>query len=411
MQFGGFPNFSGLPNFSSRGFPGPRFNFPPGQRPIMGVPPGGQPGVGQPDDGPATPQTRRAPTPFSLEDLSPRRFQAPRAPNLFVGGPSVYNPPQGFPSFGGYGGRLPRVPSYGGRTGGPFGPPPPRRVYPMRGGMPGFGAGAMPFRPRMPSGPPQFDFDEDKIRSFFDTLRGPQDNTELTTLQDRIKELEGQIAGFQTPTPTESVTEAEIVTATPEGETVSTDEALTTTDDAAQAAAAAQAQADADAAAQADADAAAQAQAQADADAAAAQAQADADAQAQADADAAEAARLQAIADEQAQADALAAQAAADAQLAALSGGPNIGGGGLNIGGFQMTPEIQASIDAYIANQGIPTGIPAGIPPQAPAAIPPTPATQPTGQPTNLIPPAFPPNQRPVTNIPGGLGMFPPRGR
>ena len=80
----------------------------------------------------------------------------------------------------------------------------------------------------------------------------------------------------------------------------------------------------------------------------------------------------------------------------------------MNISGFQMTPEVQASIDAYIANQGIPPGIPAGTPPQAPAAIPPTPATQPTGQPTNLIPPAFPPNQRPVTNIPGGLGMFPP---
>ena len=159
--------------------------FPPGMGPSIGMPRGGMGQVRRPpppsdaDEG-----GRRAPTPYSLEDLSPRHFQAPRAPNLFVGGPSVYDPSQSFPSFGGYGGNLPQVPRYGGRTGGSFGPPPPPRGYPMGGGMPGFGRGAMPFRPRPQA--PQFDFDEDQMRSFFQNMMGPQDNTELTTLQDRI---------------------------------------------------------------------------------------------------------------------------------------------------------------------------------------------------------------------------------
>ena len=193
MQLGGFPM------------------FPPGMGPRIGMPRGGMGQVRRPpppsdaDEG-----GRRAPTPYSLEDLSPRHFQAPRAPNLFVGGPPVYDPSQSFPSFGGYGGNLPQVPRYGGRTGGPFGPPPPPRGYPMGGGMPGFGRGAMPFRPRPQA--PQFDFDEDQMRSFFQNMMGPQDNTELTTLQDRIKELEGQISGFQKPAGVEeetTVTETE----------------------------------------------------------------------------------------------------------------------------------------------------------------------------------------------------------
>jgi hypothetical protein len=182
MQLGGFPM------------------FPPGMGPRMGMPRGGMGQVRRPpppsdeDEG-----GRRAPTPYSLEDLSPRHFQAPRAPNLFVGGPSVYNPFQSFPSFGGYGGTLPQVPRYGGRTGGPFGPPPPPRGYPMGGGMPGFGRDARPFRPRLRPQAPQFDFDEDQLRSFFQNMMGPQDTSEMTALQDRIKELEGQISGFQTP--------------------------------------------------------------------------------------------------------------------------------------------------------------------------------------------------------------------
>ena len=197
MQLGGFPM------------------FPPGMGPSIGMPRGGMGQVRRPpppsdeDEG-----GRRAPTPFSLEDLSPRRFQAPRAPNLFVGGPSVYNPFQSFPSFGGYGGDLPPVPRYGGRTGGPFGPPPPSRGYPMGGGMPGFGRDARPFRPRPRPQPPQFDFDEDQLRSFFQNMMGPQDTSEMTALQDRIKELEGQISGFQTPGGVEeetTVTETETI--------------------------------------------------------------------------------------------------------------------------------------------------------------------------------------------------------
>ena len=205
MQLGGFPM------------------FPPGMGPRIGMPRGGMGQVRRPpppsdeDEG-----GRRAPTPYSLEDLSPRHFQAPRAPNLFVGGPSVYDPSQSFPSFGGYGGNLPQVPRYGGRTGGPFGPPPPPRGYPMGGGMPGFGRGAMPFRPRPRPQAPQFDFDEDQLRSFFQQMMGPQDTSEMTALQDRIKELEGQISGFQTPGGVEeetTVTETETTptpTPTPE---------------------------------------------------------------------------------------------------------------------------------------------------------------------------------------------------
>ena len=205
MQLGGFPM------------------FPPGMGPRIGMPRGGMGQVRRPpppsdeDEG-----GRRAPTPYSLEDLSPRHFQAPRAPNLFVGGPSVYDPSQSFPSFGGYGGNLPQVPRYGGRTGGPFGPPPPPRGYPMGGGMPGFGPGAMPFRPRPRPQAPQFDFDEDQLRSFFQQMMGPQDTSEMTALQDRIKELEGQISGFQTPGGVEeetTVTETETTptpTPTPE---------------------------------------------------------------------------------------------------------------------------------------------------------------------------------------------------
>ena len=197
MQLGGFPM------------------FPPGMGPSIGMPRGGMGQVRRPpppsdaDEG-----GRRAPTPYSLEDLSPRHFQAPRAPNLFVGGPSVYNPFQSFPSFGGYGGNLPQVPRYGGRTGGSFGPPPPPRGYPMGGGMPGFGPGAMPFRPRPRPQAPQFDFDEDQLRSFFQQMMGPQDTSEMTALQDRIKELEGQISGFQTPGGVEeetTVTETETI--------------------------------------------------------------------------------------------------------------------------------------------------------------------------------------------------------
>ena len=198
MQLGGFPM------------------FPPGMGPSIGMPRGGMGQMRRPPLRRPPPPSdedeggRRAPTPYSLEDLSPRHFQAPRAPNLFVGGPPVYDPSQSFPSFGGYGGNLPQVPRYGGRTGGPFGPPPPPRGYPMGGGMPGFGRGAMPFRPRPQA--PQFDFDEDQMRSFFQNMMGPQDNTELTTLQDRIKELEGQISGFQKPAGVEeetTVTETE----------------------------------------------------------------------------------------------------------------------------------------------------------------------------------------------------------
>jgi len=59
---------------------------------------------------------------------------------------------------------------------------------------------------------PQFDFDEDQMRSFFQNMMGPQDTSEMTALQDRIKELEGQISGFQKPAGVEeetTVTETE----------------------------------------------------------------------------------------------------------------------------------------------------------------------------------------------------------